>query len=328
MDVMDLFDNLRYTIARAEVSSMDPQQRGILETSDEALLRAGYEKKQLNKSLTGVYAGNPGALEWQIVPKYMSDPMWDMYSCTGGGGAIHANRVSFALGLMGPSIVIDSEGASFHCAFERGWMSFNENKYANIRCLAIGCNYMIVGNLWAYQSKSGFMWNQPWSPHGRCKAFEADCHGIIRSDNVGAVLMDPLLERVDGELVRDETKDCLGIVSSALCIHSGTGAALHAPNGPALQTLMAECTRLSKYSPMAIDVCETACDGLLLHDAVEVDAIKRILRPGERESDVPLALTASRSNLGHSLHGCGLSQVLQVIWAHKFGSIPPCVHLN
>jgi len=98
----------------AEVKRMDPHQRLILKISYEALTEAGvlnnnYEDSDSNMKQIGVFVGlcNNGWIASQDVFA-ASDP----YSSTGLSQSAAANRLSFLLGLTGPSLVIDTACSS------------------------------------------------------------------------------------------------------------------------------------------------------------------------------------------------------------------------
>jgi len=106
---VELFDARFFGISAAEVRSMDPQQRLVLEVGYEALFRSGSSKSSLLQSSTGVFVGlSPG--DWSELVKaglHGGDQGYGAYFGTGVSMSIAANRLSFVLGLKGPSMSID-----------------------------------------------------------------------------------------------------------------------------------------------------------------------------------------------------------------------------
>ena len=83
---------------------MDPQQRLLLEVSWEVLERAGWAPRAIRNTNTGVFVGSM----WN---EYMTQNAQaleelDAYVATGASGSFLAGRLSYHLGLRGPSIFI------------------------------------------------------------------------------------------------------------------------------------------------------------------------------------------------------------------------------
>jgi len=108
VDGIDMFDNRLFGLSPAESSSMDPHQTNVLEVGYEALFRCGYKKKTIMNTVGGVYVGS-SVTDWGFVPK---SGAVSAASATGSSPSITSNRFSFCLGLKGPSLTVDSEGAS------------------------------------------------------------------------------------------------------------------------------------------------------------------------------------------------------------------------
>ena len=91
---------------------MDPQQRLLLEVSWEALERAGLSPASLAGSQTGVFVGlsTTDYAQLQMTPGQANDI--DIYSGTGGAVSVAAGRLSYVLGLQGPSMAIDTACSS------------------------------------------------------------------------------------------------------------------------------------------------------------------------------------------------------------------------
>ena len=101
------FDAGFFGISPREAAAMDPQQRLVLETSWEALERAGIDPQSLRGSRDrGVhrrgwlgYGGHRGASA-------------EGYGMTGGAVSVVSGRVSYVLGLEGPAVSVDTACSS------------------------------------------------------------------------------------------------------------------------------------------------------------------------------------------------------------------------
>ncbi|MEO6828779.1 MAG: polyketide synthase, partial [Acidobacteriaceae bacterium] len=100
------FDAQFFEISPRESIYVDPQHRLLLEVAWEALEDAGQVREAYQGTATGVYAGLwTSEYENRL---YESASENDFYSLTGCGRASASGRVSFNLGLQGPSITVDT----------------------------------------------------------------------------------------------------------------------------------------------------------------------------------------------------------------------------
>ncbi|MEU9191506.1 type I polyketide synthase, partial [Streptomyces sp. NPDC048484] len=90
------FDAAFFGISPNEALGMDPQQRLLLEVTWEALERAGISPASLRGTSTGVFAGM----------------MHHDYTYNSSTGAVASGRVSYVLGLEGPSVTLDTACSS------------------------------------------------------------------------------------------------------------------------------------------------------------------------------------------------------------------------
>src|SRR5882757_2057334 len=90
------FDPVFFGISPREAQTMDPQQRLMLEVAWEALERAGIVPRSLKGSQSGVFAG----------------VMYHDYIHAYASGNLVSGRVSYTLGLEGPSVAIDTACSS------------------------------------------------------------------------------------------------------------------------------------------------------------------------------------------------------------------------
>src|SRR6185369_16434595 len=93
-------------------ASMDPQQRFLLEVTWEALEHAGQPVDRLAGSPTGVFVGachqSYLLLQQRVGLAATSDP----YSGTGSTLSVAAGRISYVLGLAGPTLAVDTACSS------------------------------------------------------------------------------------------------------------------------------------------------------------------------------------------------------------------------
>ena len=111
---IDQFDPAFFRISPLEAQSLDPQQRLLLELSWEALEDAGIDPARLVGTRTGVYAGI-GSYEYQEIVRDeggSEGPDTPLYLVTGNRFSTATGRISFVLGLEGPSIAVDTACSS------------------------------------------------------------------------------------------------------------------------------------------------------------------------------------------------------------------------
>ena len=108
------FENQFFGINNREATSMDPQQRKLLEVVYECFEDAGMGLKSLAGANVGCYVGN---FTSDFLSLQLKDPdLFTRYSATGMGATILANRLTHVFDLRGPSLVLDTAcSSSLYC---------------------------------------------------------------------------------------------------------------------------------------------------------------------------------------------------------------------
>mmetsp|Transcript_130196 Transcript_130196/g.417852 ORF Transcript_130196/g.417852 Transcript_130196/m.417852 type:complete len:1033 (-) Transcript_130196:55-3153(-) len=323
MDGADLFDNKFFGISIAEAKGMDPNQRHLLEVSYDALFRSGQTKRSLMNSPGSVYAGNQAfEIAFVEVPQ-------ECRGCgpTGGAGCIAANRISYLLGMKGPSMGVDTDTASSISALYLTTESIQRKgrgKAADYG-VALGCATMLTPLWWHQHVAMGWM-----TFKGRCLTFDASASGYVRAEACAGVALRLLATAVDDQVVVDEKSKIHGMIAGCSINSNGCGAGLAAPNGEAEQELVAESIRNAGICALDVDQVETHGYGSYLGDVVEVSSLMRAHRRPDAEGSplAPLSVTSAKTLSGHTMETCGIASLLRVVLSAQYGVATANLHLR
>ncbi len=173
LDSIDGFDAAFFGISPREAKRMDPQQRLLLEVAWEALEDGGQVPGELAGSVTGGLLGL-GADDCRTLAALELDAV-DLQLDAGNGRGVAAGRLSYALDLRGPSLAIDSDRSASLVAVHLACQSLRAGE--STLALAGGVNLVLRPEVSIAFSRAGIL-----APDGRCKAFDRDADGFVRSD--------------------------------------------------------------------------------------------------------------------------------------------------
>mmetsp|Transcript_36285 Transcript_36285/g.63943 ORF Transcript_36285/g.63943 Transcript_36285/m.63943 type:complete len:911 (+) Transcript_36285:171-2903(+) len=321
MEGVDLFDPRIFGISPAEAKTIDPNQRMVLETGYDALVRSGYSRQRLMNMSAGMYCGF-GTTEWDFTD---AEKDTGAFGATGVAAAIVSNRLSFCLGMKGPSMTIDTEGSSSMSALYMAAEGIQKKGrgHATEISLAQGVHLMLSYVWWAQHCAAGWL-----AKEGRCFSFNATADGYVRSDSCTAACLRPIAEPVDDSRmdIRDEEDPFVGILASCVMNHNGAGASLTAPNGVSEQENIVDAIKDAQIAMENVDAVEAHASAGFLADAIEVGSILRAHRFEDHGS--PLAITALKTGCGNAVEAGGLAAFIRVLLSGERGTIMPQAHLN
>lgn len=319
MEGVDLFDAKFFGLSAAEVKTMDPNQRQVLECCYDSLFRAGLRKKDLLGSSCGVYVGT-ASTDWNFADRVAD---LGVFGATGSAPSITAGRISFTLGLKGCCTAIDTDAASSLTCCYHACESVAKKGQGVIQpfACALGVHTILAKVWWPFQTAAGFL-----APAGRCLTFDSSAQGWVRAENCTSIVVHSTPHTIDGEeVVDDQPRD--GLISGAGMNSNGFSAGLLSASGPAEQEVMYQMIKMAGITPSDVDGIETHGAGQLLSDAVEVTSIRRELRH-DVHSEAPLIFTSLKSCVGNGIEGAGLSSLVRVFQTLKYNIIPPSLHLK
>ena len=292
LDRVDDFDAEFFGISASEAEKMDPQQRLLLEVAWEAVENAGYAPPRLSGSRTAVFVGVMNH-DYEHLQNLRRDfNQISGYVGVGTALSVAAGRLSYVLGLKGPSVALDTACSSSLVAIHLACQSLR-NRESHL-ALAGGVNLILSPTTTIAACKAMML-----APDGHCKTFDAAADGYVRGEGCGVVVLKRLADAVrDGDSV-------LAVVRGSAVNQDGRSHGLTAPNGPAQQAVIegaGACGRCAEE----VDYVEVHGTGTPLGDPIEVQASARSMARAAPTS-APLLVGSVKTNIGHLESAAGVA---------------------
>ncbi|MFL6072395.1 MAG: SDR family NAD(P)-dependent oxidoreductase [Mycobacteriales bacterium] len=311
IDRVDGFDPAFFGISPREAIAMDPQQRLALELSWEALEDAGMLPAALRDSRAGVFVGAISDDYARLLARRGTAGITP-HTLTGLHRAIIANRVSYVLGLRGPSLTVDAAQSSslvaVHMACESLWRGESE------LALAGGVHLNLIPESTETAARSGAL--SP-APDGRCRTFDAAADGYVRGEGGGMVVLKPLAAAV----AAGDPVSC--VILGGAVNNDGATEGLTVPSAGAQEDVLREAYRRSGIGPAEVQYVELHGTGTRRGDPVEAAALGAV-RSGHPE----LAVGSAKTNVGHLEGAAGIVGLLKVALSIRHRELPASLHFS
>uniref|UniRef100_UPI00389A096A type I polyketide synthase n=1 Tax=Streptomyces corynorhini TaxID=2282652 RepID=UPI00389A096A len=311
LDHVDRFDPGFFGISPREAAAMDPQQRLVLELGWEALEEASIVPARLRGSRTGVFVGaiwdDYAALVRRLGPDAVG-----RHTLSGQNRGIIANRLSYVLGLRGPSLTVDAGQSSSLVAVHLACESLRRGE--SQLALAGGVNLTLASD--SALASAGF---GALSGDGRCHTFDARANGYVRGEGGAVVLLKPLARALaDGDRVH-----C--VIRGSATNNDGGGDGLTAPLREAQEEVLRLAYERAAVDPAHVQYVELHGTGTRLGDPIEAAALGTVV--GRARTDgAPLLVGSVKTNIGHLEGAAGIAGLLKAVLALSHGHIPASLH--
>lgn len=308
LDEVSGFDHEQFSIGAHEASCMDPQQRLLLELTWAALEQANIDPTSLRGQRGGVYVG----AMWSDFSHHVTPGNMTAQSATGMDTSILSARLSFVLGLNGPSLTVNTACSSSLVALHLACQAIRNNE-CDFAVVA-GVNLLLAAQSFAAMRRFGGL-----SETGACHTFDAAADGYVRAEGCGVLIV----RRLSRVLI--DAGPVWGVIRSSVINNNGYHGSLTAPSVMAQQQLLREACVQAGLQPGDIQYVEAHGTGTAMGDPIEASAISAAYCQGV-ERDQPLLIGSVKTNIGHSEAAAGMAGLIKVLLAMRHGLIP--AHLN
>lgn len=316
LEGIELFDAELFGISDREAEILDPQHRLFLECAWEAIENAGYCPGRLPGEV-GVFAGcgaNMYLLNLLSRPDIVRvlDPRQLLIA---NDKDYLATRLSYRLGLTGPSVTVQTACSTSLVAVHLACQSLLNRE----------CDFALAGGVSLRIPQRAAYHYVPGgidSRDGHCRAFDAQASGTVPGSGVGIVVM-----RREADAVNSRDHVRAVVCGSAVNNDGGRRAGYTAPSVSGQAAVIAEAQGVAGVAPEQIGFIEAHGTGTLLGDPIETAALAQVFRcasPGENAC----AIGSVKTNIGHLDAASGIAGLIKTVLALEQGEIPPSLNFK
>ncbi|HEY0606684.1 MAG TPA: SDR family oxidoreductase [Herpetosiphonaceae bacterium] len=312
----DRFDAAFFGYSPREAEIMDPQQRVFLECAWQAIEDAGYDAEQFAGAV-GVYAGlnlNTYLFNLYSDPQAI-DSAEGLQALIGNDKDYLATRVSYKLGLSGPSVGVQTACSTSLVAVH----------LASRGLLSGECDLALAGGISiSLPQTAGYLYQEGglYSADGHCRAFAAEASGTVFGSGVGVVVLKRLQDALD-----DRDTIHAVIKGSAINNDGAYKVGFTAPSVQGQAQVIATAQRFAEVDPATISYVEAHGTGTPLGDPIEVAALTQAFSDQTQRRQF-CALGSVKTNVGHLNAAAGVAGLIKTVLALKHQQLPPSLHFD
>lgn len=311
VDGIDSFDRRPFRISANEAPLLDPQQRLVLEMAWHALEDAGLSPANLEGTPAGVYVGvasSDHAMQMARSPDFASNA----HLPNAVQNAAVSGRVSYCLGLTGPSLTVDTACSSGLTAVTLAGDALRLDH----------CDIALAGGVNVLLNPAGFMALGKMnilSPTGQTRPFEAGADGFVRSEGCGIVV----LKRLPDALADNDRIHA--VLPGWATGQDGRSNGLSAPSRAGQVRVITGAMQSAGVTVDDIGAIEAHGSATALGDTIETLALAEVFADRKRP---PAALGSIKAAVGHLEAAAGIAGLIKAIVMVRDNILPGQPHFE
>ncbi|MGM9979478.1 MAG: SDR family NAD(P)-dependent oxidoreductase [Clostridium sp.] len=315
IDDIDCFDDKFFNMIPKEASLINPAQRIFIETAWKAIEDAGYSKKSLSGSKTGLYVGLLSDLTCYKYKKIIKDvdPTLLSMSAAGNISSMIPSRISYMLNLKGPSMLIDTACSSSLVA-------------THLACKSIitgDCDMALVGGVRIELFPQDMKYQNVGaeSDDYRTRTFDYNSDGYVTGEGSAAIMLKKLSDaQRDGDNI-------YAVIKGSAINQDGTSMGITAPNPESQTSVILEAWDNAAINPESLSYIEAHGTATKIGDPIEIDSLTKAFRKYTEKKQF-CAIGSVKTNLGHLYECSGLAGLIKCIAILKNREIPASIHFK
>lgn len=312
MDDKDRFDAEFFGYTPLEAEIMLPQMRMMHEIVWSALEDAGYNPTK-SEGQIGLYLGSSSSTAWELITAMSkkNENFAGFSATTLTSRDQIAARISYALNLKGPSMVLDTACSSSLVAVHQACQSL----------LAGECDVALAGGISFFLNQDqGYLYHEGdiYSPDGQCRAFDSGANGTVRGEGAGMIVLKPL-----NQALKDHDHIYGVIKGSAINNDGREKIGYTAPSVHGQANVIKNALQAAEVDPQTLTYVEAHGTGTEIGDPIEIEGLKMAFNV-ERKGYCRIG--SVKPNVGHLIHAAGIAGIIKALLALKYKQIPPTLH--
>ena len=313
----DRFDADFFAVSAREAEVMDPQQRILLEEAWHTFEDAGLVPERID-SRVGVFVGS--SMNAYLFENVL--PHSDVVEALGGFAVMISNdkdfsatRLSYKLGLRGPSISINTACSTSLVAIHQAVTAIRDGQCelalaggACVRSRQIdGYRYEVEGIL---------------SKDGKCRAFDSEATGMVGGNGVALVLLKPLQKAV-------ADRDHIYAVIKGIAVNNDGSSKIGytAPSISGQSLVIRDALQRAGVESQTVLYTEAHGTATQLGDSIEVAAlVENYAADGKRM--LPMFLGSVKTNVGHLDAAAGAAGLIKTALCLYRRTLVPTLHFK
>lgn len=308
---VDLFDHEFFGLSKGEAEHMDPQHRLTLEQTCFAIQNAGYSLREFRGSRTAVIFAQGG---FSYYTTYLY-PKATAAASFGNQPAMLTARVSYLLGLRGPSLMLDTTCSSslmtVHEACNKLWL--DEADCAIAGGVSIKTEFKDPKGNWGGEILAGTR---------RSRTFDASADGTGLGEAVGVVVLKLLARAIeDGDHIHAV------VLGSAANSDGERSNGMTSPNADAQTEVVLRAWMNAGVRADDVSYIEVHGTGTRVGDPIEARGLTAAFA-AQTDRKHFCAMSSLKSSIGHAGSAAGIASLTRVILALKHKRLYPTLHFK